>query len=170
MIDSLLNKWYNLTRLEVRGGQICQETLYGDHINLKKVITNLLSNAYKYTDTGYVKYEVKCINNQSISRLIISVEDSGRGIKKESIDKLFTKFQRLEEDRNTTIEGTGLGLAITKKLLDLMNGKIMVQSKYRSGSKFTVILDQGIEVSDNKERKGKRKVKKSKWTYQVKGY
>ena len=76
--------------------------------------------------------------------MIVSVEDTGRGIKKESIDKLFTKFERLDEDRNTTIEGTGLGLAITKKLVELMRGKIVVQSKYGEGSKFTVSIDQKI--------------------------
>jgi CheY-like chemotaxis protein len=71
------------------------------------------------------------------------VEDSGKGIKKESINKLFTKFERLDE-KNTTIEGTGLGLAITKKLVELMNGKIVVQSVYGKGSKFTIIVDQRI--------------------------
>ena len=132
--------------------------LYGDHANLKKVITNVLTNACKYTDKGYVEYKVSCVNNGDTTRLLISVEDTGRGIKKENIDKLFTRFQRLEEDRNTTIEGTGLGLAITKKILDLMNGTIVVQSVYGSGSKFTIALDQKIksmiiDVEDKKEIK-----------------
>ena len=125
------------------------EILYGDHSNLKKIVTNLLSNASKYTEHGFVKYSVSCINNNNICRLIITVEDSGRGIKEENISKLFTKFQRLDEDRNTTIEGTGLGLAITKKLLELMGGKIVVQSRYGEGSKFTAIVDQKIEVIKN---------------------
>ena len=94
---------------------------------------------------GLFVYEVNCVNNQNRCRLIISVEDSGRGIKKENIDKLFTKFQRLEEDRNTTIEGTGLGLAITKQLVELMGGKVIVHTVYGEGSKFTIILDQPIE-------------------------
>jgi signal transduction histidine kinase/CheY-like chemotaxis protein len=119
--------------------------LYGDHSNIKKVIVNLLTNAIKYTDAGYFDFKVVCVNTNDICRLVISVEDSGRGIKKEHIDKLFTKFQRLEEDRNTTIEGTGLGLAITKQLVELMGGKIVVQSIYGQGSKFTVALDQRIE-------------------------
>ena len=76
--------------------------------------------------------------------MIISVEDTGRGIKKDSINKLFTKFERLDEENNTTIEGTGLGLAITKKLLEMMHGKIVVQSEYGKGSKFTISLDQRI--------------------------
>ena len=122
--------------------------LFGDHANLKKIVTNLLSNACKYTEQGYVHYEVNCVNTGNISKLIISVEDSGRGIKQESVNKLFTKFQRLEEDRNTTIEGTGLGLAITKQLIELMGGKIIVHTVYGEGSKFTVVLNQKIEAPD----------------------
>ena len=121
------------------------KVLYGDHANVKKIVTNILSNASKYTDKGFVRYEVNCVNNLNRCRLIISVEDSGRGIKTENVDKLFTKFQRLDEDRNTTIEGTGLGLAITKQLVELMGGKIIVHTVYGEGSKFTIILDQPIE-------------------------
>ncbi len=120
--------------------------LYGDHANIKKIIVNLLTNAVKYTDEGFIDFKVNCIKNGEICRLIVSVEDSGKGIKQENIDKLFTKFQRLEEDRNTTIEGTGLGLAITKQLVELMNGKIVVYSVYGKGSKFTVSIDQKIET------------------------
>ena len=126
--------------------------LYGDHTNIKKVVTNILSNASKYTDKGFVRYEVNCVNNDKRCRLIISVEDSGRGIKKENIDKLFTKFQRLEEDRNTTIEGTGLGLAITKQLVELMGGKVIVHTVYGEGSKFTIILDQPIEKDSSLQK------------------
>jgi len=124
------------------------ETLYGDHANIKKIVTNLLSNACKYTDKGFVHYEVNCINANDVSKLIISVEDSGRGIRKESVDKMFTKFQRLDEDRNTTIEGTGLGLAITKQLIELMGGRIIVHTVYGQGSKFTVVLNQRITQAD----------------------
>ena len=124
------------------------KTLFGDHANLKKIVTNLLSNACKYTERGYVHYEVNCINTKDVSKLIISVEDSGRGIKKESIDKMFTKFQRLDEDKNTTIEGTGLGLAITKQLIELMGGKIIVHTVYGEGSKFTVVINQRIETEE----------------------
>ena len=127
--------------------------LYGDSANIKKVVTNLLSNAYKYTDTGFVKYDVKCVNANGVCRLIITVTDSGRGIKKESIEKLFTKFQRVDEDRNTTIEGTGLGLAITKQLVELMGGNVVVDSVYGEGSKFTITLDQRIENVEFVEEK-----------------
>ena len=124
-------------------------TLNGDHANIRKIVTNLLSNACKYTECGFVRYEVNCVNMNGYSRLIISVEDSGRGIKKDQIDKLFTKFQRLEEDRNTTLEGTGLGLAITKQLTELMGGKIIVHTIYGEGSKFTAIINQKIDVADD---------------------
>ena len=129
------------------------KTLFGDHANLKKIVTNLLSNACKYTDKGFVHYEVNCINTKNVSKLIISVEDSGRGIRKESVDKMFTKFQRLDEDRNTTIEGTGLGLAITKQLIELMGGRIIVHTVYGQGSKFTVVLNQKITTADNANAK-----------------
>lgn len=128
------------------------KVLYGDHTNVKKVVTNILSNASKYTDKGFVRYEVNCVNNEKRCRLIVSVEDSGRGIKKENIDKLFTKFQRLDEDRNTTIEGTGLGLAITKQLVELMGGKVIVHTVYGEGSKFTIILDQPIEDENSLQK------------------
>ena len=124
------------------------ETLYGDQANIRKIITNLLSNACKYTDKGFVRYEVNCVNMNDYTRLIISVEDSGRGIRKESIDKMFTKFQRLDEDKNTTIEGTGLGLAITKQLTELMGGKVIVHTIYGEGSKFTIVLNQRIAETE----------------------
>ena len=118
------------------------ETLYGDKGKVKQIITNLLTNAVKYTDRGYVDFDVQCINENEYCNLTITVSDTGRGIKKEQMDKLFTKFNRLEEDVNTTIEGTGLGLAITKSLTDMMGGKIVVSSTYGEGSKFTVFLKQ----------------------------
>lgn len=126
------------------------ETLYGDHANIKKVMLNLLTNAVKYTNEGHVDLVINCVKKNDICRLIISVEDTGRGIKPENIDKLFTKFNRLDEDKNTTTEGTGLGLAITKHVVELMGGTITVQSVYGSGSKFTVVLDQRIKkVEEN---------------------
>ncbi|MDD2181100.1 MAG: response regulator [Bacilli bacterium] len=125
--------------------------LYGDSANIKKVIINLLTNAVKYTKKGCVEFTVNSVIKNKICRLMISVEDTGRGIKPEDIDKLFKKFQRLDEDLNTTIEGTGLGLAITKQLVELMQGKIVVQSKYGEGSKFTVSLDQRIEKVEKVE-------------------
>lgn len=118
--------------------------LYGDNTRVKQIILNILTNAVKYTKEGYVMFTVSSVVKDNVCRLIISVEDSGIGIKQESITKLFSKFERLNVEKQLTIEGTGLGLAITKKLLDLMNGTIIVQSIYGKGSKFTISLDQRI--------------------------
>ena len=120
------------------------DILIGDKAHIKTIINNLLSNAIKYTEKGKISLTVKCINKNDISNLIISVQDTGRGIKKENVEKLFNKFERLDEDRNTTIEGTGLGLAITKSLVNLMNGTINVQSTFGEGSIFIVNLPQKI--------------------------
>lgn len=119
-------------------------TLYGDHTRVQQVILNILTNSVKYTRQGFIDFRVSCIINGEICRLIISVEDSGIGIKQENISKLFSKFERLDLDKNITIEGTGLGLAITKKLIELMQGTIVVQSEYGKGSKFTIAIDQRI--------------------------
>ncbi|MBR6948745.1 MAG: response regulator [Bacilli bacterium] len=124
------------------------ETLIGDSANLRKIVTNFLSNACKYTPAGFVRYEVNCTINGDIATLNISVEDSGQGVKKENMDKLFTKFQRLESDKNAAIEGTGLGLNITKQLAEMMGGKISVESEYGKGSKFSIEIDQKIEKAD----------------------
>ena len=120
------------------------DVLYGDLSKVKEIITNLLTNAAKYTEKGTIELSVMCVNTATKSKLVITVSDTGRGIKPDKIDKLFTKFQRLDEDKNTTLEGTGLGLAITKSLTEMMGGKIVVQSTYGEGSKFTVYLSQKI--------------------------
>ena len=129
--------------------------MYGDIGKVKQIITNILTNAVKYTEKGSIDFSVNCINKDNICSLVISVEDTGRGIRPDKIDSLFTKFNRLDEDRNTTIEGTGLGLAITKALVDMMGGKIVVQSKYGEGSKFTVYLNQKIVELYSKEEEKK---------------
>lgn len=103
-----------------------------------------MTNAIKYTEEGSVSFFINCLNEGDYTKFVISVEDTGRGIKPEQIDKLFTKFQRLDEDKNTTLEGTGLGLAITKRFVEMLGGKIVVQSKYGEGSKFTVYIKQKI--------------------------
>lgn len=123
--------------------------LYGDKTRIKQVILNLLTNSVKYTKEGYVEFKVSSVRKDDICRLIVSVEDSGIGIKKENLDKLFSKFERFDLDKNITIEGTGLGLAITKKLVELMHGKIVVQSIYGKGSRFTIAVDQKVV---NKEK------------------
>ncbi len=124
------------------------EYLYGDGVRVKQIIINLLTNSAKYTKDGYIDFRINSIQKNNIIRLIISVEDSGIGIKKESIDKLFTKFERLGVEKQTTTEGTGLGLAITKKLVEMMGGKIVVQSIYGKGSIFTISLDQRMLTNE----------------------
>lgn len=128
--------------------------LKGDTGKLKQIILNLLTNAVKYTDKGFIKYRVECINDfkNNQTKLIITVTDTGRGIKKEDIDRLFKKFERLEEDRNTSIEGTGLGLAITEGLAELMGGKITVISDYGKGSTFKFVVIQDIVNVEIKEK------------------
>ncbi len=118
--------------------------LYGDASRIKQICVNILTNAIKYTKEGWIEFKISSVIKDNICRLIISVEDTGIGIKEKNIDRLFNKFERLDLEDNITIEGTGLGLAITKKLVDLMHGKIIVQSVFGKGSKFTVCLDQRI--------------------------
>ena len=120
--------------------------LLGDRVHIKQVINNLLSNAIKYTESGTIEFTTKCINKDKNCLLIISVKDTGRGIKAEDIKKLFTKFERLDIERSSTAEGTGLGLAITKKLVEMMGGKINVQSSYGKGSLFIVQIPQKIDL------------------------
>ena len=117
--------------------------LYGDCTRIKQIAINLLTNAIKYTKKGYILFDVSCTKSEDEYKLIIKVKDTGMGIKKENISKLFNKFERLDNE-NSGIEGTGLGLAITKKLVEMMNGDIYVESEYGVGSTFTVILNQKI--------------------------
>ena len=125
------------------------DELYGDELRVRQVITNVLNNAVKYTDRGSIMLAV-LEKEDGHSReddavdLEITVSDTGIGIRKEDIQKLFTKFERIDLDRNSTVEGTGLGLAISKQLLDLMGGEIRVESTYGEGSAFTIILPQRI--------------------------
>ena len=120
------------------------QVLYGDASRLKQICVNILTNAVKYTKEGSITFSINSVIKNDVCRLIISVEDTGIGIKQENLYKLFNKFERLDLKDNITIEGTGLGLAITKKLVDMMNGKIVVQSVFGKGSKFTVSIDQRI--------------------------
>ena len=126
--------------------------LLGDKTHVKQILNNLLSNAIKYTNEGEVNFNVNCINQNGMCDLVITVQDTGIGIKADKIDKLFTKFERLDVERNTTVEGTGLGLAITKKLVEMMGGRINVQSQYGKGSMFMVTLPQKISKMTGPEK------------------
>lgn len=152
-IKSTLDELESLTRarigekgleLNVNIDPTLPRVLYGDNVRLKQVIINILTNAVKYTKEGHIDFTVSSVVKDDMCRLIVSVEDTGIGIKQENINKLFSKFERLDVEKQMTIEGTGLGLAITKKLVDLMGGTIVAQSVYGQGSKFTVSVDQKI--------------------------
>lgn len=118
--------------------------LIGDKVHMKAIVNNLVTNAIKYTDRGTINVSIKCINRDDTCNIFISVQDTGRGIKADDINKLFTKFERLDIEKNSTTEGTGLGLAITKRLTEMMGGKINVQSTYGIGSLFVVSIPQKI--------------------------
>ena len=128
------------------------QTLHGDVSKIKQIITNILTNAVKYTDSGNITLDVATNISKDICDLNISISDTGRGIKEEQIPNLFNKFERLEEDKNTSLEGTGLGLSITKRLVELMHGAIEVESTYGKGSKFTVNLKQNISKNNIKKK------------------
>lgn len=118
------------------------DNLIGDKNHLKQILNNLLTNAIKYTNHGSISIDISSTNDNNIANLTIKVSDTGIGIRKENLEKLFTKFERLDTEINSNIEGTGLGLVITKKLVELMNGTIEVSSKYNVGSTFLVKLPQ----------------------------
>ncbi len=119
--------------------------LYGDEVRIKQVITNMLTNAVKYTETGSVTLSAKAERISPVTILFrISVIDTGKGIRKESLEDLFRSFKRVDETVNRNIEGTGLGLSISKQLLDMMGGEISVDSVYHKGSTFTIELQQDI--------------------------
>ncbi len=119
--------------------------LIGDEIRLKQILINVLNNAVKYTGEGYVMLSVQCekIDEDSVT-LVYSVSDSGMGIKRENIPYLFTAFKRVDEEKNKYIEGTGLGLSIVKQLVDIMGGKVTVNSVYTQGSTFIIEIPQKV--------------------------
>ena len=119
--------------------------LYGDSTRIKQVIVNLANNAVKFTQKGQIVLKVDFFNKSAEEiELLASVTDTGIGIKKEDIGKLFQSFQQLDSKRNRNIEGTGLGLAISKQLLTLMHGDIWVESEYGKGSCFSFIIPQRV--------------------------
>jgi signal transduction histidine kinase/DNA-binding NarL/FixJ family response regulator/HPt (histidine-containing phosphotransfer) domain-containing protein len=124
--------------------------LYGDELRIKQIINNILSNAIKYTDEGYVSMEISSVKPSEKAdsvNLIVTIADTGRGIKPEDIERIAGEFVRFDLVENRTIEGTGLGMSITKRLLDLMHGRMDIVSEYGTGSVFTVTIPQGY-VSD----------------------
>jgi CheY-like chemotaxis protein len=140
--------------------------LCGDELRIKQIFNNLLSNAFKYTKEGDVDWTVSCergspseaspLDGDSVW-IVSSVKDSGIGIHKEDLERLFSDYNQVNTKSNREIEGTGLGLSITKRMVEMMDGSIRVESEYGKGSTFTVRLRQkfvndvtiGSEVARN---------------------
>ena len=155
-ISSLLNDLVNMIRIKADNKGLMlklafdKETpklLRGDEIRIKQVITNILTNAVKYTEKGSVTFGVtydKIPDEPDSVMLNISIKDTGIGIKQEDIKKLFSEFERIEEERNRNIEGTGLGMNITKRLLEMMGTSLKVASVYGEGSTFSFTIKQTV--------------------------
>ncbi len=155
-LSSVVNDLVNMikTRLDDEGLflklEIAKETprmLHGDEIRIKQVITNILTNAAKYTEKGSVTFSVsyrRIEEDPNAILLVISVRDTGIGIKQEDIQKLFSRFERIEEKRNRSIEGTGLGMNITEMLLEMMGSRLEVESTYGEGSRFSFSIRQEV--------------------------
>ncbi|MBQ9384699.1 MAG: response regulator [Ruminiclostridium sp.] len=155
-ISSVINDLVNMikTRAEDKGLTLVLDMdrklpklLRGDEVRIKQIITNILTNAVKYTEKGTVTFGMgfeKLPDDPDGIILDVYVKDTGIGIKKEDMDKLFGEFKRIDEERNRNIEGTGLGMSITKRLLEMMGSSLKAQSIYELGSKFSFRLKQGV--------------------------
>ena len=153
-LSSLLNDLNNMILFKAQDKRLdfkidvdrtLPDDLYGDEVRVRQILTNILGNAVKYTEKGSVRLTLRG-EEQGDGTILLKAEvcDTGIGIRPEDKEKLFTKFQRLEMERNSTVEGTGLGLVITQRLLDMMGGTITVESEYGKGSVFTVTIPQRI--------------------------
>ncbi|MCR5090683.1 MAG: response regulator [Oscillospiraceae bacterium] len=155
-LSSVINDLVNMirTRAEAKGLQLnldfnpgTPKLLRGDEIRLKQIITNILTNAVKYTEKGSVTFSLDydpAPDSDDDVILAVSVSDTGIGIRPEDMDRLFSEFDRLEEKRNRRIEGTGLGMAITRRLLEMMGSSLSVRSVYGEGSVFSFRLRQRV--------------------------
>jgi signal transduction histidine kinase/CheY-like chemotaxis protein/HPt (histidine-containing phosphotransfer) domain-containing protein len=155
LISSLINDSIQLNLMKIGSKHIDFELvidenipakLIGDELRIKQILNNLLSNAFKYTDTGKVILSVSFspVPEESRAVLSLSVKDSGQGMSKEQLEKLFDEYARFNYGANISVEGTGLGLAITQRLIILMDGEIHVESELGIGSLFTVSFSQGV--------------------------
>ncbi len=153
-VPSMINDLALLTEMRVRDNNISFEVdvdpnvpaeLKGDDVRVKQVITNLLTNAVKYTHKGGVTFSVKAEQfDRDTVMLIAVIKDTGVGIKNEDLHKLFERFERIETEENHQTEGTGLGMSITTQLLELMGGTLEVESVYGQGTTFTVSIPQKL--------------------------
>lgn len=120
--------------------------LVGDEVRIKQILINVLNNAIKYTKEGSVSLTVQCERKtDKICNMIYTISDTGIGIKSEDIPYLFSAFKRVDETSTKHIEGTGLGLSIVKQLVDIMGGKITVNSVYKKGSTFIIEIPQRVD-------------------------
>lgn len=153
-LSSLVSDCYNMVYLRskekglefiIEGASNLPSLLHGDEVRIRQIILNLLTNAIKYTSEGSITLSIsgKKVRNDQFN-LLIQVSDTGMGIKREDISRLFDSFTRIDEFNNHSIEGTGLGLAIVHQLLELMGGTICVDSTYQKGSTFSVMIPQKI--------------------------
>ncbi|MDD6991987.1 MAG: ATP-binding protein [Oscillospiraceae bacterium] len=153
-ITSVVNDTVNMLnrRFEEKGLELkinadpeIPSCLFGDEVRIRQILTNIMTNAVKYTDSGSVTLTAGFEKQSEDSiLLILSVKDTGRGIKEEDREKLFCGFTRVDQEKNRNIEGTGLGLSITSRLVTMMNGTIEVESVYGEGSEFIIKLPQKI--------------------------
>ena len=150
-LSSLLMDCHNLIfdrarkkdlQFEIQYDKKIPNLLYGDMTRVRQIILNLLTNAVKYTDNGSVSLDVAMERKDDMVDLLIAVKDTGRGIAKEDLDKLFGQFERLDLKKNRNIEGTGLGLHIVRELAEYMGGSVHVESEYGKGSVFSVRIPQ----------------------------
>lgn len=119
--------------------------LYGDDVRIRQVLTNILTNAVKYTEEGDIWFRIRKEKEEAQKVVLcFEIEDTGIGIREEDIPRLYAEFERIEENRNRHIEGTGLGMSITMQLLQMMGSRLLVESTYGKGSKFTFYLEQDI--------------------------
>lgn len=119
--------------------------MLGDDIRIKQILTNIITNAVKYTQEGYIEISASCSRNfNGTVDLFFKVKDTGMGIKQEDMKRLFQSFERLDENRNRNIEGAGLGMTITQNLLRMMGSNLNVESEYGKGSTFSFTLNQEI--------------------------
>ena len=149
--------------LEVNVNPDIPDGLYGDEVRIEQIIINILNNAVKYTEKGKVTFNVDYAESEGGSiKLKVSISDTGIGIKQEDIDKLFSPYQRIEEQRNKKIEGTGLGMSITKNLLEKMGSRLEVASVYGEGSTFSFEIEQPVvrneKIGDYRDRAEERDV------------
>ncbi len=178
--SSLIHDTVNLITIKAKDKGLRMEThidgdtpsrLVGDDVRLRQILTNLLNNAVKYTDEGMVSLTLETTVTGRVALMHFEVADTGRGIRKEDIDRLFTEYERIGESQGRHIEGTGLGINITQKLLALMGSTLEVKSEYGKGSVFSFDLEQDVKdtlpIGDISQRFKEAQRKGKKDSYEV---